>query len=207
MPPYAEITKMTERELKEVAELHCKYLNDSFLSSLGSEFLRELYSRTIGLKYGACYVYKKDSKIVGFIVGTTSTTQLFKDLIFRSWIKFAPYVIKKGITNPRAIAKAMQSILYPTKAAVDTNAELLSIVVLPEYQRKGVGIRLVEVLFKYFKRNKIHKVKVVVDKENILANKFYKKIGFEFVKTIEMYDKKTWNLYIYNFPPMSPHSK
>ena len=188
---------MTKGELRDVAEIHYTCLNDSFLSSLGINFLIALYGELINSQYGVCYIYKENSKVVGFITGTTNTNQLFKELILKSWRKFTPTVLKQAIVRPKIFLNAMQTIFYPTKAKVGTDAELLSIVVLHEYRRKRIGNKLVEKLITYFKNNKVDRLKVIVDKGNAPANKFYQNRGFEFARIVRMYGKEM-NFYVHD---------
>ncbi len=53
------------------------------------------------------------------------------------------------------------------------------IVVLPEYQGKGIGKRLMETVINYFKEKGLNTAELWVGDENFRAREFYKKLGFK----------------------------
>lgn len=57
-------------------------------------------------------------------------------------------------------------------------AHLQMLVVNPKYQRKGLGKRLCQEFISESKKRKMKKCVLTVDKENIIAEKMYKQIGF-----------------------------
>jgi len=61
--------------------------------------------------------------------------------------------------------------------------QILDAFILENYQRKGVGKQMFEVLIKWFKANKIKHIELPVDARNKIGIKAWKKYGFfEFLK-------------------------
>ncbi len=58
--------------------------------------------------------------------------------------------------------------------------------VIPEHQRKGYGILIMEELHKRFKNKNIHKIHLFIEKNNESIIKFYKKIGWFVRSDLEM---------------------
>ena len=56
---------------------------------------------------------------------------------------------------------------------------IMNVAVHPEYRGKGVGNMLISELIKICPENKIEKLTLEVRKSNILAQKMYKKFGFQ----------------------------
>jgi ribosomal-protein-alanine N-acetyltransferase len=56
---------------------------------------------------------------------------------------------------------------------------LVSIATHPEFRRKGVGTKLWQKLLQFFIANGVEKVDLQVRKSNLVAQKFYEKLGFE----------------------------
>ena len=59
------------------------------------------------------------------------------------------------------------------------SAELLSIAVTPEEQRKGLAGELIEMGFRHYRKTGVDKVKVLIGADNKAGNKLYLKSGFE----------------------------
>ncbi len=69
-------------------------------------------------------------------------------------------------------------------------AEILSIGVLKEYRRKGLGRFMMIELERIFSDKKIVKCFLEVNESNKPALKFYSKVGFSFIKTLNNYYKR-----------------
>jgi len=56
--------------------------------------------------------------------------------------------------------------------------ELASMWVAPEHRRRGVGLRLVETIFRWARASDIHELTLIVTGNNETAIKFYERLGF-----------------------------
>ena len=59
------------------------------------------------------------------------------------------------------------------------SAELLSIAVAGEEQRKGLAGELIEMGFRHYRKTGVDKVKVLIGADNKAGNQLYIKTGFE----------------------------
>ena len=75
-------------------------------------------------------------------------------------------------------------------------AELLSIAVRSHIRGMGVSQKLAAALFDECKKRGVQRIKVVVGIENIRANKFYEKVGFELYSNIEVHEAEMSNVYV-----------
>ena len=62
-------------------------------------------------------------------------------------------------------------------------SELTAIYILPDYQRLGIGLALLE--YGISKLEKVRNIDVIVEKANIKGYNFYKKLGFEVLDEFE----------------------
>lgn len=65
--------------------------------------------------------------------------------------------------------------------------EIVSIAVMPEFRRKGVGRRLMEEAMEYLKGKGARKAELMVRVGNVGAIKFYEGLGFEKVGVVPKY--------------------
>lgn len=114
-----------------------------------------------------------------------------------------PIAIGKGLRNKNELYllaekddeiigfAASEIISNPTWAYVHKKqGHLFNLYVLPEYQGKGIGKKLVEKTLAWFKERKVKDLKILVYAENTGAKKLYEKYGFtEYMKTMKRIDK------------------
>ncbi len=73
---------------------------------------------------------------------------------------------------------------------------IVNIAVHPEYRKKGVGSKLIEFAVKLAKKNSKKEIYLEVRKSNEIAQKLYKKFGFDRSKELERYYNNGENGYI-----------
>jgi ribosomal-protein-alanine N-acetyltransferase len=64
---------------------------------------------------------------------------------------------------------------------------IVSIAVDPNFRRKGIGTKLWEELLELFKSNHVKVARLEVRKSNLIAQKFYEKLGFKKIGIIRGY--------------------
>lgn len=180
--------EITKDDLQKVAELHSKYLKDTVLGVFGTDFLNDLYEGIVNSGYGAVFVCKEDSKVVGFIAGAIDTGKIIKSLFFKRLTSILPHIIR----HPRLVINGMQSVMFHSTGV---KAELLPILVVEKYRKMGIGKMLMGELMTYFKSRGIREFKILTDVRNEEGNNFYRKMGFRLVKTIRLLGKEV-NCYI-----------
>lgn len=190
------IRRMEENDAHAVSRIHGEALKIGFLSTFGEDFLKILYEGIVQSRYGFGYVYVEDSEIVGFISGTSNSSKLMSDVYRKKFLPFGKVIFRFSLRKPGTLNSVIQSIRYP-RLADQVSAELLSIAVIPEYRKKGVGKELVNALINHFDDLGISKFNVSVDQRLDGASKFYKELGFKYSGKIEIY-KRTLDNFSYN---------
>jgi ribosomal protein S18 acetylase RimI-like enzyme len=85
---------------------------------------------------------------------------------------------------------------YSVKSIDSQSAEIVGVVVIPEYQKRGIGSAIVGRVLGNFRD--IHTVKVVTHPKNIAALKLYSNFGFEIVDYQREYYGKDQPRLIFN---------
>ena len=65
--------------------------------------------------------------------------------------------------------------------------EFARVVIRPDHQEKGLSVHLVEEIIKELKKQNTEAIHIAVAKENIPAQRLYKKMGFTFCGEAELY--------------------
>lgn len=69
----------------------------------------------------------------------------------------------------------------------ENTREFARVVLRPDYQGKGLSVLLVENILQELKQRQVAAVQIAVVKNNIPAQKLYRKTGFDFLGEAEMY--------------------
>lgn len=164
----------------QVAELHIRCISTGFISSLGIDFVTSLYEAIAQSKSSFGVVAVREDKVIGFAAFTTNINTLYKSILRRKGLKFA--LLSAGrIFSLRRIKSIFETLFYPARIKNMSlpSAELLSIAVAGEEQRKGLAGQLIEKGFQRYRATGIEKVKVLIGADNKAGNKMYLKYGFE----------------------------
>jgi ribosomal-protein-alanine N-acetyltransferase len=79
---------------------------------------------------------------------------------------------------------------------VGHEAEILTLVIAPPFQRMGLGTHLFSALFNQLKAKEIEKLFLEVAEDNQSAQSFYKKQGFTFLSTRPNYYQRPENRFV-----------
>ena len=122
-----------------------------------------------------CFVGVDGEKVVGYIVCTENTkawAEEFPGLYVPDWEENPMRMFYEG-TMASPIKYADQ---YPAHLHID---------LLPQYQRQGLGSRLMDALIAHLKRKGVSGVMFGVANDNENAKKFYQSYGFEVIEVAE----------------------
>jgi ribosomal protein S18 acetylase RimI-like enzyme len=169
----------------QVAALHIQCISTGFISSMGIDFVTSLYDAIVKSKSSLGVVAVRNEKVIGFVSFTTNLNKLYKSIILRKGLKFA-LLLAGNVLSLRRIKKIFETLFYParTKKMNLPSAELLSIAVAPEEQRKGLAGQLIEKGLRLYRKTGVDKVKVLIGADNKAGNKLYLKTGFELIGQI-----------------------
>jgi len=186
-------------DCREVAKIHKECLAKSFLATLGKKFLILLYKSLVEYKKGILLVAEDDGKIIGFVSATADTGGFYKYFLKKKFIEAGFLLLPKAI-NLNTLRKIFETLRYSKKNKINIllpKAELLSIAVKEDYQRKEVAQQLFKALTIEFYKNGINEFKIVVGDSLLNAKKFYKKMGCIKVEEFELHRGEISEIYIF----------
>ena len=142
------------------------------------------------------FVVVEDEKVLGFAAFSSNLSELYKFVVLKKGVKFG-FILARKMLSVQNVKKIWANLFYPQKMKQMNlpDAELLSIVVAPEGQGRGIAKQLSEAGFEECKKRGIGKVKVLVAADNEPANKLYQKCGFELTAQIASHGVKS-NVYV-----------
>ena len=180
------IGEPNEETIGQVALLHQQGIARGFLSSLGTGFLSILYKAISRSPYSGVAVAMDGDTVAGFAAVTLSTKKMYSWIFRRYWFRLGfPFIIK--CLSPEKLMKALQTMGYGLLrkqygVTMRPCAELLSIVVAKNCQKKGVGRKLIDVADEFFLRKKVEAYCVVTNAADSVSNSFYLSNGFRLNK-------------------------
>ena len=155
---------------------------------------RHDFSELPGLVYAVPYVTlpttwgfvledEEHNKVVGYIVGSTDTRAYERYAAEHWWPSLAEKYPPETATKAGDIQYA--ELLRRMPVASDLNISLspahLHINILPDYQKKGWGTRLVATAIEFLQDERVPGVWLGLDPRNEGAKKFYERIGFKVI--------------------------
>ena len=164
----------------QVAALHIQCISTGFISSMGIDFVTSLYEAIVRSNSSFGVIAVKNEKVLGFAAFTTNINTLYKAVIWRKGLKFA-LLLASHMCSLKRVKRIFETLFYPTRIKNMNlpSAELLSIAVAPEEQRKGLAGQLIEMGFRHYRKTGVDKVKVLIAADNKAGNQLYIKSGFE----------------------------
>ncbi len=182
--------------LRQVAQLHKKYINKGFLSKLGEDFLYCLYKAVSLSDEAVLVVYiEEESSVKGFVAGAKGVKGLKKSMLALCKFKLIKVIpkllslerIKRFLETNRYVSSDLEGL--PT-------AELLSIAVAQEMRGRGISQVLYKELCKQFKALGVDSFKIVAGESLKAAQRFYEKMGAKAVGSIELHKGEVSKVYI-----------
>jgi len=188
------ISKTNREAWKDIFYLYYNYMYDSYFLRLGEKFLQKYLRKLLSLQHVVVFVAMSE-KPVGFIIATTNSQWLVKDLVFNFDLFFT--FLKLIIHCPQKFFRGLEIVFYPVFTFLKgVKAEFLSIAIVPEYRRKGLGKRLIEEVLNEFAKMGIKKAKVTTLDKNVSVNLLLEKMNFKLQRKFKLLGK-IFNLYTY----------
>ena len=167
----------------QFAIIHLKSFPKFFLTTLGYSFLKTFYKTCIKSNeiISICAIDDLTNKLVGFSIGCLNSKGFYKRLIYLNSRAYLFQTIILFFTNPKALIRLFKNLVKSDHVKDNGNyAELLSICVLPEKNRLGIGQNLLAKFESNVREKGIKKITLTTDadyNDNVL--RFYKKSGYE----------------------------
>lgn len=174
---------------REVARLHAACINQGFLSTLGLPFLELLYQAMDEADASVLIVEESGERVVGFVAGGMGMGAIYRQMLrhpFRLLSALLP-----SICRPTRVMRMLDILRYGRDAAGERmqlpEAELFSIAVAADARGKGVADRLYRALSAHFSERGVDAFKVTVGETLAPAHRFYKRMGAEFSRRVEVH--------------------
>ncbi len=172
------IRKYEEKDYEGVCYACLHSEDDDDITEEFAEFVLDTFCRYyIDNEPENCFVVDDDGKAVGYIICAENFDK-FKKVFDEEYF-------------PRSISHGESRIEWATEAYKlhekykEKYPAHLHIDILPQYQRMGLGGKLVSALSEHLVSKGIPGVMLTTGTKNITANNFYRKYGFE---EVEVYD-------------------
>jgi ribosomal protein S18 acetylase RimI-like enzyme len=176
------IRPMRADDAPYVAKLHQEGIPTGFLSSLGVNFLTDLYTAIPSCASGFGYVCDVAGP-VGFVAGAYDVGTLYKEVLRKRGVRMAMRLVAHAI-RPSVIKNVWETIRYSEDVGDELpSPEILSIAVAKPFQRRGVGGALMRRALAMFRGQGIDRIKVAVWSANESAQSLYRRCGFQLAKT------------------------
>lgn len=166
---------LTADDIKAVVELHLNEFQHVLIGQLGRSFVHYFYQRVIQ-KDGIFLVYRAEGKVVGFVCGLSNANSFYgMDFYVQVCLAF----VKKLPAQPSLWRSGWGHIKRKTREEKTGNAELLSIVVSPDFRKKGIGRTLISHFDDSMKARGVASYNVYTDMEHSTGHRLYDALKFK----------------------------
>lgn len=191
------IQPLHQEHLSEVAQIHLRAFQNTFLTSMGLRFLCEYYQIYLCSPVAVALTSVDDSsnRVVGFVTGTEDVELLYGQTFRSQLFQLAGASIIRCFETPKMILQLWQRrsrVVKPlfnkflkisshpnTTFSCLPRASLTSIAVDPDYQRQNIASELLCNFMDELRDRNITSVKLGVEKSNEAACRFYQKMGWK----------------------------
>ena len=145
---------MTTEDLDEVTDIHMENLVDDFITSLGRDFVKDVYYGSIfQANLGFGLVAKQDARIAGFIVGSYNSKRVQLVRLRKHWKSISQKVFLMSLRNPIWLMEVLGVVvtMQGKQFIPENSAELVSLCVRPAYRGKKLAGALIHSFKEYLK--------------------------------------------------------
>ena len=181
------IEEASVSDLNEIAEVHKKCFQKSFLTKYGRKTLSRYYGEFME-EGGPFVIAKQNSAIVGFCMGYVGQSDARNRFLRKHFLSMAIKTLGFLLTFDKTVYKRICSSIMPSKGQVneekdvENEAFLLSICVLEEKRGTGLSKQLVEEFEKQLIERKCNSYVLFAEEDNDRGIAFYNKMGYKQVR-------------------------
>lgn len=183
---------------RQVARLHIRCLDQSFLATLGAGFLTLMYE-AIDQADETCLLVEEDNgQVQGFITGGTGMGPIYRRMLrqpVRLGLALAPAML-----HPSKVRRVFETLRYASRddaLGALPKAELLSLAVAPEWRGKAVADRLYLRLVDDFRGRNVEAFRITVGAALAPAHRFYQRMGAILHGEIEVHGGEVSSVYVH----------
>lgn len=171
---------------RQIAILHERLLSAGVLATLGHNFLIKLYQSLANSPGSAVYVVQENDKVLGFVACTVNTNFFYKQFLYKNLGLMCSIIPK--LCTVTLLKRSFSLLKYVTGKPVIgiPTAELLSIAVIEDAHRLGIGGKLMSKVLDFMRENKVERYKVTAAQTQKSAHKFYQSKGGVSSQSIEL---------------------
>lgn len=168
-------------DVDAVVSVHLAAFPGFFLSFLGPRFLQELYRAVIADEDCLAFVAASGDRLIGFVAGTASAE--FWRRARRRWLRFGAASLPALLRRP-SIARRLVRALAASHGPRADGARLMSLAVVPEARRSGVGTELTRAFIQAARAGGAAAIVLTTDEvDNLPVRRFYRARGFVETRT------------------------
>lgn len=179
----ADIVKAIRPEDKrtfiEIEALHRAQLAAGALAHMPLGFLARFYSYLAGRPDSVVLTVEKQGRVAGFVAGTLHASGLLRSFLVAEPTTFLTYGLSL-LLKPRLLSRVLSLMLHSAvrgkREGVD-DCQLLSIAVVPDCGRSGVGTVLFGAICDWFRQRGADQFEIVAAKTQLAALSFYVRRG------------------------------
>lgn len=171
-------------DVRAIADLHATRIDEGFLTSLGTSFLRRLYARVLHSHDAFIVVDDLDGVTTGFAAGVADLGALYRRFIVRDGLRAGFQAAPRLVKN---LPRVVETLRYPATTGDLPEAEVLAVAVAAERSGHGVGQALVRRAIDEFVSHGIKTAKVVTTADNLAALAMYRACGFVIADGVEVH--------------------
>jgi ribosomal protein S18 acetylase RimI-like enzyme len=172
-------------DVRRLADMHARRINEGFLASLGPAFLGRLYRRVVRSPRAFAVVAEERGRIVAFCAAAESVGRLYREFVIRDGI------VAGVVSAPRlvrALPHVVETLRYPGTTEKLPDAEILAVVTDVEAAGRGWGSLVLHETLAELERRGCASAKVVAGASNDSALALYRKCGFASTQSISIHD-------------------
>ena len=109
-----KIEPLTNKQVAVIAKFHKDYIPTAFLSNIGIDFLKLIYSSMINSNLAFCLVAVENEKPVGFVAGAINVSAFYKEFLKKNFF-LAGFIILSKAFKPSFFRKIAETLFYPKK--------------------------------------------------------------------------------------------
>ena len=185
--------KSTLLDVDQIVQIHHDTFENFFLTSLGADFLKFYYYSLIKNHETVCFVAVDNDKIVGFSVATVMSKGFNTRLIRSNLYSFGLWSFKMLFSDPKALIRLVRNLTKKSDVIEDDEnyAELFSIAVKSNQQKKGIGKILLKETEKELKIKGVENLSLTTDYyDNDATIAFYKSMGYNILYDFITYPQR-----------------
>ncbi len=192
------LRQISSADVPECVCIHMQAFRGFFLTFLGEQFLRELYTAIVYDPSGIGFAAGTTEGLLGFVVGTDQPPGLYRRLLRRRWWNFGLASLGALFKHPAILPRLLRAFTMPAqKMEVRNCGTLMSIAVLPEAQGRKIGQMLVTAFLREAARRGLEYVNLTTDRlNNEPVNRFYTRMGFKLLRDYVTPEGRLMNEYI-----------